>query len=121
MSILPAIAPSPPALVPGAPPQLVKAYAESSTSIRVVWQPPPENKRNGKITYYKIFYVPSSRPDAEATEVGITKDPDSTREYVIDELRKYAEYRIWMLAGTQIGDGPVSYPTLVKTDEDGRC
>ena len=43
-----------PHTVPGAPPQLVKAYAESSTSIRVVWQPPPENKRNGRITYYKV-------------------------------------------------------------------
>ena len=43
-----------PYAVPGAPPQLVKAYAESSTSIRVVWQPPPENKRNGRITYYKV-------------------------------------------------------------------
>ena len=43
-----------PHTVPGAPPQLVKAYAESSTSIRIVWQPPPENKRNGRITYYKV-------------------------------------------------------------------
>ena len=104
-------------LVPGAPPELVKAYAESSTSIRVVWQPPPENKRNGAITYYKLFYVPSSRQDSEATVVEI-KNPD-TREFVVDELRKFSEYRIWMLAGTQIGDGPVSYPILVKTDEDG--
>ena len=70
----------PPHAVPGAPPQLVKAYAESSTSIRVVWQPPPENKRNGRITYYKIFVVPDSRPDSEAAEIDITKDPDSARE-----------------------------------------
>ncbi len=113
--------------VPGAPPQLVKAYAESSTSIRAVWQPPPENKRNGKITYYKIFYVPSNRPDSEATEIGITQksdsssavDPFTAREFVIDELRKFAEYRLWMLAGTQIGDGPISHPVTVKTDEDG--
>ena len=109
----------PPHAVPGAPPQLVKAYAESSTSIRVVWQPPPENKRNGRITYYKIFVVPDSRPDSEAAEIDITKDPDSAREYVIDELRKYSEYRVWMLAGTQIGDGPASPAVVVKTDEDG--
>ena len=104
--------------VPGAPPDLVKAYAESSTSIRVVWQPPPENKQNGKITYYKIHFVVSTRLDSEATVLEI-KNPD-TREFVIDELRKWTEYRIWMLAGTQIGDGPISYPVVVKTDEDGR-
>ena len=103
--------------VPGAPPDLVKAYAESSTSIRVVWQPPPENQQNGKITYYKIHYVVSTRLDSEATVLEI-KNPD-TREFVIDELRKWTEYRIWMLAGTQIGDGPISYPVVVKTDEDG--
>ena len=67
----------------------------------------------------KIFVVPDSRPDSEAAEIDITKDPDSTREYVIDELRKYSEYRIWMLAGTQIGDGPPSPAVVVKTDEDG--
>ena len=67
----------------------------------------------------KIFVVPDSRPDSEAAEIDITKDPDSTREYVIDELRKYSEYRVWMLAGTQIGDGPPSPAVVVKTDEDG--
>ena len=117
--------PPPPALsgisgnyiVPGAPPDTVKAYAESSTSLRVAWAPPPESKRNGKITYYKIFYVPNVRSDSEATVVEI-KNPDS-REFVIDELRKWTEYRIWMLAGTQIGDGPISNPVIMKTDEDG--
>ncbi|XP_059098877.1 tyrosine-protein phosphatase Lar-like isoform X3 [Tigriopus californicus] len=102
--------------VPGAPPDLVKAYPESSTSIRVVWQPPPENKRNGKITYYKIYHVPNSRTDSDATMIEIN---DSDRqEFIIDELRKWTEYRIWMLAGTQIGDGPISYPVIIKTDED---
>ena len=47
------------------------------------------------------------------------KNPES-REILIDELQKWTEYRIWMLAGTQIGDGPISYPVIVKTDEDGR-
>ena len=36
------------------PSSIGQAYAESSTSIGVVWQPPPENKRNGRITYYKV-------------------------------------------------------------------
>ena len=105
--------------VPGAPPQMVKAFPETSTSIRVSWQPPPENKRNGKIVYYKIFYVKSTRSDPEATMIEITKDSLKNYEFTIDELLKYTEYRLWMLAGTSVGDGPISYPIIVKTDEDG--
>ena len=107
---------------PGAAPDFVKAFAESSTAIRVVWKPPPVGKRNGDITYYKIFYVPSSVPstreEEEATLVRI-EDSDAA-EWVIDELRKWTEYRVWMLAGTIVGDGPPSYPVLVRTGEDGR-
>lgn len=107
---------------PGAAPDFVKAFAESSTAIRVVWKPPPVGKRNGDIIYYKIFYVPSSVPstreDMEATEVKI-EDPEAA-EFVIDELKKWTEYRVWMLAGTIVGDGPSSYPTLVRTGEDGK-
>ena len=78
-------------------------------------------KQNGDIIYYKVFYVPSSVPstreDAEATMVEI-QDPNAS-EFVIDELKKWTEYRVWMLAGTIIGDGPSSYPVLVRTGEDG--
>ena len=107
------------AAVPGAPPQDVSVYVESSTSLQVVWSPPPENKQNGMIVYYKIFYVPKEKSDSEATVVTI-KNPD-TREYVLDDLLKWADYRIWMLAGTSVGDGPKSVPVEVRTDEDGKC
>ena len=46
-------------------------------------------------------------------------DDFNTSEYVIDELKKWTEYRLWMLAGTVVGDGPTSYPVLVRTGEDG--
>ena len=36
-----------------------------------------------------------------------------------EELKKWTEYRVWMLAGTIVGDGPSSYPVLVRTGEDG--
>lgn len=62
--------------------------------------------------------VPSTREDVEATMIQI-EDPNAA-EYVIDELKKWTEYRVWMLAGTIVGDGPSSYPVLVRTGEDGR-
>lgn len=97
---------------------MVNAYPESSSSLRVVWEPPPESKQNGVISYYKIFCVPTTRGDIDATVFEI-KNPGA-REFVIDELLKWTNYRIWMLAGTSVGDGPKSVPIVVKTDEDGR-
>ena len=107
--------------VPGAPPEDVRAYAESSTSIRVVWSPPPKDQRHGKIIYYKIFYVQGTRTDQEATMIKIEREAFEKYEFVVDELLKYTEYRVWMLAGTSVGDGPISSPPYqVKTGEDGK-
>ena len=47
------------------------------------------------------------------------EDVSNASEFVIDELKKWTEYRVWMLAGTIVGDGPSSYPVLVRTGEDG--
>ena len=83
-----------------------------------MWEPPPENKQNGMIIYYKIFCVKKSRSDSEATVVEI-KNPGA-REFILDDLIKWTDYRVWMLAGTSVGDGPKSTPIEVKTDEDGK-
>lgn len=101
---------------PGAPPSEIRAIAEDSESIRVEWQPPPLDKQHGDITYYKLMFVNNSRPDSDASVITIS-DP-SQREYAITNLKKWTEYRVWMLAGTVIGDGVKSDPQLVRTDED---
>jgi len=98
------IAPNPEPTVPGAPPDLVKAYAESSTSLRVMWNPPPEAKRNGNIMYYKIFYVQGTRSDVEAIMIKI--DKPETQEYVIDELLIYTEYRYGCWLERRLGTDP---------------
>ncbi len=100
----------------------MRAFPDSSTSLRVEWLPPPEEKRNGRITYYKIFHVPSARPDSDAAVVEVPAredEGDKPNEFILDELREWAEYRVWVLAGTQIGDGPASQHVTVKTDESG--
>lgn len=40
-------------------------------------------------------------------------------EIVLDELRRWTDYKIWVLAGTKVGDGPRSFPMVVRTLEDG--
>lgn len=102
---------------PGGPPSDIRAVAENSESIRVEWQPPPLEQQNGDITYYKLMIVNHSRPNADADVITIS-DP-TQREYLIPNLRKWTEYRVWMQAGTVVGDGVMSEPELVRTDEDG--
>lgn len=105
--------------VPEAPPQNVHAEAEDSSSIRVTWDPPPLEQQNGHIAYYKLYYVEASRPEPEAVEVMLKSPQLSGTEFLLEELKKWTQYRIWLLAGTTVGDGPRSEPITVRTQEDG--
>ncbi|XP_075978544.1 tyrosine-protein phosphatase Lar isoform X4 [Anticarsia gemmatalis] len=99
--------------VPGAPPMNVSAVAVSPTAVRVSWAPPPAERAHGRIAYYKLLYAESGHGDSEATVVKLNQT-----SFVLDELRRWTEYRIWVLAGTSVGDGPTSYPVTVRTHED---
>lgn len=99
--------------VPGAPPRNVTGQAVSPTAILVSWEPPPADRSNGRIVYYKLFAVESGRSDSEASVIKL-----NATSFVMDELKKWTQYRIWVLAGTSVGDGPPSFPTTVRTHED---
>uniref|UniRef100_A0A182YPB0 protein-tyrosine-phosphatase n=3 Tax=Cellia TaxID=44534 RepID=A0A182YPB0_ANOST len=100
--------------VPGAPPRNVTVEATSPTTINVSWLPPPVERSNGAIVYYKVFFVEVGRSDSEATVTTL-----NSTSIVLDELKRWTEYKIWVLAGTSVGDGPRSYPYTVRTHEDG--
>ncbi|XP_076263869.1 tyrosine-protein phosphatase Lar isoform X2 [Rhynchophorus ferrugineus] len=100
--------------VPGAPPSNVQGEAVSPTAIKVRWDPPQANRSTGNIIYYKLCFVEADRSDSEAT---ITK-LNATTNFLLDELKRWTTYRIWVLAGTSVGDGPASYPITVQTHED---
>lgn len=80
----------------------------------MTWDPPAANRSTGNIVYYKLQYVDADKSDSEATEI---KFNDTS--IVLDELKRWTTYRIWVLAGTSVGDGPSSYPITVRTHEDG--
>lgn len=101
-------------VVPGAPPRNITATATSATTIAVNWLPPPAERSNGRIIYYKVFFVDVGRSDNEATITTLNKT-----SIVLDELKRWTEYKIWVLAGTSVGDGPRSHPIIVRTHEDG--
>ncbi|KAJ8968142.1 hypothetical protein NQ314_002444 [Rhamnusium bicolor] len=102
------------AVVPGAPPSNVIGEAVSPTAIRVTWDPPPANRSNGNIIYYKLQFVEADRSDSEASEIKY-----NGTSLTLDELKRWTTYRIRVLAGTSVGDGPSSYPITIRTHEDG--
>ena len=65
-----------------------------------------------------LMYVNSTLDNDAAHAIKIIDTND--REYVITDLQKWTEYRVWMLAGTSVGDGVESDPIMVRTDEDGK-
>lgn len=58
--------------------------------------------------------VESGLSDSEASVTTL-----NATEIILDELKRWTEYKIWILAGTKIGDGTKSYPITVRTLEDG--
>ncbi|KAM4807557.1 receptor-type tyrosine-protein phosphatase delta isoform 8-T8 [Rhinophrynus dorsalis] len=101
---------------PSAPPQDIRCKSQSSTSILVSWLPPPVEKQNGIITAYSIKYTGVDAEDNKPHEiVGITSD---TKQYLLEQLEKWTQYYISMVAYTAVGPGPESSPILIRTDED---
>lgn len=103
--------------VPGAPPQDVHGVPVDSRALRISWKPPPREKHHGKIVYYKVIYSEESKKSPKNVhEVNVTTNDNSV---VLKNLNKWTVYRVSVLAGTKIGDGPASEPLLLRTDEDG--
>ena len=88
-----------------------------SSCIRVVWQPPPRSQRHGTITYYKVLYSEVNTNPSKKLELNVTSDETSV---LLKNLNKWTDYRISVLAGTEVGDGPASEPIVLRTDEDGK-
>ena len=101
--------------VPIGEPQNVSAEALSSTDIRITWQPPNEQDRNGELLGYKIFYRREQDPigSEEVEVVGA-----STFVHDLLYLDMYTNYIITILSFNPAGDGPLSSPVSSITLED---
>ncbi|XP_060773050.1 receptor-type tyrosine-protein phosphatase delta-like isoform X3 [Neoarius graeffei] len=101
---------------PSAPPQEVKCFSSSSTSILVSWKPPPVELQNGIITKYTIQYAATEGEDTSLQEIKEILPEKS--QYCLENLEKWTEYRITVTAHTDVGAGPESLPQLIRTEED---
>ncbi|KAL3869070.1 hypothetical protein ACJMK2_041796, partial [Sinanodonta woodiana] len=106
-----------PQFVPSAPPQAVSGKPINSRSIEVTWKPPPPDQQNGRIIGYKILFVENSTRSTEK-DAKIEDVASDARSVFLQSLSTWTAYKIWVLAYTSVGDGPLSHPIVVRTDED---
>ncbi|GFU37481.1 tyrosine-protein phosphatase Lar [Nephila pilipes] len=101
---------------PSAPPMEVTGVTLNARSLRISWEPPPKNNWNGILTFYKVLYLKSDKPPVPSTATVKIVDAKDTF-VVLDKLSTWTEYRIWVLAGTEAGEGPLSEAIVLRTDE----
>lgn len=103
-------------VVPSKAPESPSCDVLSSTSIYVNWSPPPINSQNGKIRGYKVHYI--AVDDLYEKDVHIAK---SSNQYLtVENLKKYTNYTVWVLAYTRVGDGVKTKQFFCRTHEDGK-
>ncbi|XP_028913332.1 protein sidekick-1 isoform X2 [Ornithorhynchus anatinus] len=103
--------------VPTAPPQNVQTEALNSTTIRFLWNPPPQQFINGINQGYKLMAWPVSVPEAIIV-VTIAPDFHGVHNGYITNLKKFTAYLTSVVCFTTPGDGPQSPPQLIWTHED---
>ena len=96
-----------PQIVPSGPPTMVEAKSESSTSIRLSWQPPLQKDRNGIIDYYSISINMLTNLTLNETS------------YLASNLLKFHEYQFSISAHNEKGFGP-AFKITERTKEDGK-
>ncbi|XP_063231783.1 cell adhesion molecule Dscam2-like [Bacillus rossius redtenbacheri] len=102
--------------VPDKPPEDVHCTALSSQSIRVRWEPPHPDHRNGVIEGYKVLYrhISSKQGAQHAPEVKKTTNLETN----LHGLAKHGNYSVRVLAYTGAGEGSRSGQLHCVTEED---
>ncbi|XP_021962804.1 neogenin isoform X2 [Folsomia candida] len=127
--------------VPGSPANL-RPVLVTPTSIKLAWSQPEVS--NGNIQRYKVYYVEASSKTSTSGTVKLIEEDDDTAEeddgeiedyllpnnggiqsktvnipeVVIEDLKIYTEYYIWVLAFNQNGPGPSSEEIKIVTLSD---
>ena len=97
--------------VPGGPPESVSAQPLSSTTLAIVWEPPPPETRNGIIQRYTIRIT--------EVETGMTTTLYmETTSVNVTSLHPYYTYSCTVAAETS-GVGPFSLPVEIQLPESG--
>lgn len=83
---------------PESPPENVKVVVLNSTSLHVSWQPPTEDKRNGIIDHYTVYFKVSKGREQQRNNIKNTY-------VVLGGLKSATEYSLKVSASTTAGEG----------------
>ena len=86
------------------------ALTATSTTIQVIWEPVPEDQRNGNITSYQILVVPEKFQATFSVAVS-----GSELVAVISDLEEFVNYAFSIRAYTSAGPGPFSNNATSRT------
>ena len=100
---------------PNAPSSNVRGQNSSSTSIFVQWSNVPAAAKHGVILSYTVTY--KALP-AGSQRTKVVSAP--TTHATLTDLNEYTNYSITVFASTIKGDGNLSEPIVVITDEDSK-
>lgn len=102
-------------LEPSAPPTSIRGHNSSSTSIIVEWGEVPHADQNVVIITYTINYQSLTQTDnGNKTVASLIKKLNLTG------LKKFVNYYITLFASTVKGNGKLSGPIYVITDQDSK-
>ena len=93
----------------------MQGHNTSSTSILVQWGDVPLADQNGIILSYTVTYKALPGGSLQTKEVD-----SSSNKATLTGLSEYTNYSITVSASTLKGEGNVSAPIIVITDEDSK-
>ncbi|XP_069819622.1 receptor-type tyrosine-protein phosphatase S-like [Dendropsophus ebraccatus] len=97
---------------PASAPRNVQARMLTSTTMIIQWEEPVEP--NGQIRGYRVYYT--MEPD-EPVSNWLKYNVDDNLLTTIGNLLEHETYTVRVLAFTSVGDGPLSDPIQVKTQQ----
>ena len=104
-------------LVPSGKPTITAAHNTSSTSLQLIWRPPPKSSINGEFLGYQISYRPRNDNTSDSTTLVTIKDPEVT-QFTIQDLTSFTQYLVSLRVINPAGLGPET-KVVVMTDEGG--
>ena len=102
-------------LEPSAPPTSIRGHNSSSTSIIVEWGEVPHADQNGVIITYTINYQSLTQTDNGNRTVA-----SPIKKLNLTGLKMFVNYYITLFASTVKGNGKLSGPIYVITDQDSK-
>ncbi|OCT93751.1 hypothetical protein XELAEV_18011423mg [Xenopus laevis] len=101
--------------VPSRSPENVQASSTSPETITISWSTPPKEALNGILQGFRVIYWANLMDG----ELGDIKNVTTTQPLLeLDNLEKYTNYSIQVLAFTRAGDGVRSEQIFTRTKED---